>query len=284
MSYTEFLNRKKASQPKVIDTQMRLPDASSFTWRTKLGASRIWRPTDHVITNSDDPSITPNFFIKKPSRSSGGVGRVPDASDYLLSKGVTSIGHDDFTRGKLRMQCVEVLPPPSQIVSEEGALVNVDTYTQLGLNMGYMDECCTPLLSKSYFVDTIPAIKTHKIGVTSREQWDGKTGMYGVQNTLNCVDTNTHGNWGPKDEKTLNLHSPPPQKLDFLTAILGPQISENGAYGRAPKVGAALRKIPYVEKHHGRAWGPRPYPSARVPPTGAPQQLKINSPFARAAF
>jgi hypothetical protein len=64
--------------------------------------------------------------------------------------------------------------------------------------------------------------------------------------------------------------------VDFVTAITGPQVSLNGAYGRAPKVGDALRKIPYVERHHGRAWGPRPYPSARVPPSGAPAQLKIN--------
>jgi hypothetical protein len=35
MSYTEYLRRSQINTPKVIDTQMRLPDASSFTWRVK---------------------------------------------------------------------------------------------------------------------------------------------------------------------------------------------------------------------------------------------------------
>jgi hypothetical protein len=283
MSYTEYLRRSQINTPKVIDTQMRLPDASSFTWRVKMGAGRISRPTDHVITNGDEPSVTPNFHTKKVMvyAGTGQGGRVRDASDWILSSSVSGIVHDSFTGGKIQVECGNVKSPASQIVGESG---NADG-NKLGLNMGYVKEdCCTIFRpqSKTYFVDTIPEIKTHKIGIQPASAWNGAVGtMYGTQNAIVCSNTSgaaklSSGLLVPKDENTLNLHPAGPLKLDFVTAITGPQVSLNGAYGRAPKVGDALRKIPYVERHHGRAWGPRPYPSARVPPSGAPAQLKIN--------
>jgi hypothetical protein len=287
MSYTEYLRRSLANQPKIIDTSMSLPDASSYTWRQKMKAGRQVRPTDHVITNVFDPSITPNLYTKKTMvyRGTGYGGKVQDASDWTLTRSVTAIGGDNFTSGKIQTACCSLRPPASQIINENGNAYGVKT----GLNMGHVSTCApvfTPQ-SKSYFVDTIPEIKTHKIGILPASGWNGAQDThYGTQLPITtCKDTNTHGPQKlasglllPKDEKSVMLHSARPNKLDFVTAITGPQISQNGAYGRAPKVGNALRKIPYVEKHHGRAWGPRPVPSKFKPTTGAPAQLKINEP------
>jgi hypothetical protein len=145
-----------------------------------------------------------------------------------------------------------------------------------GLNMGYVSTC-TPEFqpqSKSYFVDTIPDIKLHKIGVSSDV---GPT--QGTQLPITtCTDTNTHGvpKGQTKDEVSLNLHPAGPIKQDFLTAVSGPQISANGKYGRAPKVGGALRKIPYSERHHGLASQPDPHYEGFHPPNEAPPQLLLN--------
>jgi len=280
MSYSEYLNRQKITSPKVIDTSMRLPDASSYTWRKKMASNIASNPSydrKHVINNVTDPSVTPNFYTKIPvSGSSYAGGRVKDASDYTLGLGAASIGQDRFG-GKIYqnmpgVSCQLAYPPASQVVNEYG---NIEGDTS-GLNMGYVSTCTSEFQpqSKSYFVDTIPDIKLHKIGVSSAV---GPTKGTQLPVTT-CTDTNTHGvpKGQTKDEVSLNLHPAGPPKQDFLTAVLGPQVSADGSYGRAPKVGAALQKIPYSEKHHGLASQPTPYPSRFVPPNGAPPQLLLN--------
>jgi hypothetical protein len=285
MSYSEFLNRKKINSPNVIDNRMQFSDASSYIWRKRLSAASVRRPTDHVITNVNDPAVVPNFNSKIPLvyTGTGFGGKVMDASDYIATLGATPIGRDSFgpvktVLGPTNNVCLAA-PPASQVVSEYG---NTDRKTS-GLNMGYTDTCAvfTPQ-TKSYFVDTIPAIKTGKVGVIAKSG-----ASKGNQNTLPSVCTTTNTSGAPmnpdgtlmgKDDKSPNLHPVGPKKTDFLTAITGPQVSANGARGRAPKVGAALERPKYGERHHGRAWGPRPYPAAFNPPTGAPAQLKINSP------
>jgi hypothetical protein len=258
-----------------------------------MAAASVYRPTDHVITNVNDPSVVPNFHSKKPVVYKGtGFGRVPDASDYILSQSATSLGADVFSQAKIVLGGNTCLasPPASQVVGQSG---NSDGKTN-GLNLGYIGSCpsgkftpgrnmATPVfrpLTATCFVDTLPAIQNNLIGVQSKASFSGKPNTQsGSQNPIICKTTNTSGNWQPKHEVKTNLHSLGPIKTDFLTGVLGPQVSQNGSNGRAPKVGSALSKPKYVEKHHGRAWGPKPFPSAFVPPTGAPAQLKINSPM-----
>ena len=279
MSYSEYLNRQKITSPKVIDTSMRLPDASSYTWRKKMASNIASNPSydrKHVINNVADPSLTPNFYTKKPGIGfSYAGGRVKDASDYTLGLGAASIGQDVFG-GKLYRNvgsdCQLAHPPASQVVNQYG---NVQGQTS-GLNMGYVSTCTSGFQpqSKSYFVDTIPDIKLHKIGVSSAV---GPT--QGTQLPVTtCTDTNTHGvpKGQTKDEVSLNLHPAGPVKQDFLTAVSGPQISANGKYGRAPKVGGALRKILYSERHHGLASQPPPHYEGFHPPNSAPPQLLLN--------
>ena len=282
MSYSEYLNRQKITSPKVIDTSMRLPDASSYTWRKKMAsniASGQSYNRKHAINNVADPSVTPNFYTKEPITGfSYAGGRVKDASDYTLGLSAASIGQDRFDGGKIyrnvygTSDCQLTYPPASQVVNQNG---NIQGDTS-GLNMGYVSTCTSEFQpqSKSYFVDTIPDIKLHKIGVSP-----AVGPAKGTQLPITtCTDTNTHGvpKGQTKDEVSLNLHPAGPIKQDFLTAILGPQVSQNGAYGRAPKVGRALRNIPYVEKHHGLASQPVPHYEGFHPPNSAPPQLLLN--------
>lgn len=221
MSYTDYLKRLAINSPKVIDTQMRMPDASSYTWRKKLESTQINRRTDHVINNSQDLGIAPRLF--SPSvmgyHGSGFGGKVQDASSFTLSRGANALVHDTFRAadGTRRIQTVTLtttgncltVPPASQVVSQYG---NADGNLS-GLNMGYIPQThfnygfglvtvdqvgqCTAQfrpLTKSHFVDTIPDVKFHKSGTAPQPvgtQTNG--GRQNVQNTVGCTTTNTSG-------------------------------------------------------------------------------------------
>ena len=311
MSYTDYLNRKKINSPVLIDARMRMPDASSFTWRTKLAATRINRRTDHVINNSQD---TPAPRLFSPSvmgyPGSGFGGRVQDASSFTLAQSARSLGGDVFSGfggGRYRTSTNATTtclthPPASQVVSELG---NADE-SLAGLNMGYMRQRrgsavveqvgqCTSQFNpqaKSYFVDTIPELKTRKIGVQSRDPRDN-LGRQIVQNPITtCTTTNTSGvTVGQiKAHVPFNSYSAVPKNSigsganivhrTFVTSPTGPQTGGGNTPGsRAPIVGGVSIKPKGSITHRGWANPSRnPYPGPRVPPTGAPAQKKINDP------
>lgn len=270
MSYADYLRTKQINAPKVLDKRMNLGDASTYTWRTKLATTNIRHPTNHVITNQSDPFLV-QTGSKKPVvySGSGQGGKVQDASSYTLSLGSRSIGQDKFSSVKQIVgggsgnNCL-ASPAASQIINENG---NFD-HSKIGLNMGDVITKCpsvfTPL-TKSHFVDTIPELQTHKV--------DGSL-------PAGCTTTYTQGNWNAKHEVSLNLHSARPPKTDFVTGVQGLQVSRNGAYGRAPKVGGIVESkyLPNLPEHHGLAKGRNPVPSKFKPTTGAPAQKKIDGP------
>jgi len=322
MSYTDYLKRMKINSPQVIDTQMRLPDASSFTWRTKMAATYVNRRTDHVINNSQDLGIAPRLFspMVMGYPGSGFGGKVQDASSYTLSLGSTAIGQDNFTRGKIVTNvrntsggCLTA-PPASQVVSEYG---NSDGDVS-GLNMGYTRQMyivagpnsppiigvvqqtglCTSEFrpqSKSYFVDTIPDVKFHRSG-TAPQPVSTQTpgGRQTVQNPIDCATTNTPIYPFPYNtvsaDQPYNSYSRSPNNCigsganivhgAFVTGIQGPQVGGGNFNGsRAPKVGGPTPFVKHTISHRGWASPSRmPYPYPRVPPRGAPAQLKINDP------
>jgi hypothetical protein len=304
MSYTDYLNRMKINAPKVLDTQMRLPDASSFTWRTKMAATSVNRRTDHVINNVQDPSATPSMNSKRVMSyaGTGFGGKVQDASSFTMSLSANSLGKDIFTSGRIQTvtrntagTCL-ASTPASQVINERG---NSDGAVA-GLNMGYTRingatnqvGLCTSIfypLTESQFVDILPAIKTNKVGVQNASTWSGAVGSNsGAQNVIVCVNTNTSGNVKnangtlvTKAEPARMLFSEPPTTMPkalFVTSPTGPQVGGGYLNGsRAPKVGGAVPMVTRTINHRGWANPTRnPYPRQRVPPTGAPAQLKIN--------
>jgi hypothetical protein len=317
MSYTDYLKRMAINRPNIVDTQMRFRDASSFTWRAKLAATTVNRRTDHVINNSQDLGIAPRLFSPQVMgyAGSGFGGRVPDASSFTLAQGARSIGQDNFAGGKILTVPVNssgnclASPPASQVVSELG---NADR-SSVGLNMGYTRQrtatgatidnvgvCTTQFrpLTKSQFVDTIPELKTRKFGSAPQPVTSQSVGgRQVVQNEIKCTTTNTAGDTksttavdssgigvvGPKVPVALNSYSAPPynpEKAKFVTGVLGPQTGGGNYTGsRAPKTGGAVPRVNHAIFHRGWANPSRtPYPGQRVPPTGAPAQLKINDP------
>lgn len=300
MSYTDYLRRKLINTPVVLDTQMRLPDASSFTWRTKLANTVVDHRT-HAINNTIDPSV-PNARQKAVVSypSSGFGGRVPDASSYTMGQAARALGQDNFSLHRIQTSPVSAgggcltRPPASQVVSQYG---NAEG-SVAGLNMGYVTTCNDGFhpLTKSYFVDTIPELKTRKIGVESRDPDDG-VGRQIVQNTINCATTNTSGvalnqlkadvpynSYSPSPKNTIGS----PQNLvngAFITSPTGLQTGGGNTPGsRAPIVGGVSVKPKGTITHRGWATRSRnPYPGPYIPPNGAPAHLRLNGPiFARA--
>jgi len=301
MSYTDYLKRKKINSPQVIDTQMRMPDASAYIWRKKMALSSVNRRTDHVINNVQDPNPAPTMNSKQVMgyAGSGFGGKVQDASSYTMSRGATAIGQDNFTRGRIVTNVVNTSgrclasTPASQVVSEFG---NADG-SRVGLNMGYTRQrrgsggfvgevgLCTSEfrpLTKSYFVDTIPDVKLHKVGsAPQRATTQSAGGRQTVQNAIICTTTNTSGVLAGqlKADVPFNSYSEPPhnpEKALFVTGVQGPQV---GGVHRAEKVGGAAPLVKHSITHRGNATPmPSRYAFPRVPPRGAPAQLKINDP------
>lgn len=200
---SDYLRRKQINAPVIKDTQMRNPDVSSNIWRTKLAVSSVNGVGNHALNEVFDPSKTATSArISKVQsfKSTGFGGRNQDVSTYVLTKSATSIGTDNFRRGKLQSvttggaliagtRCLTTTPA-SQVVGEYG---NAETQSTkvlpgLGLNMGYMRQqrsdgavidnigmCNTRFTPQvqSQFVDYLPDIK-RGLGAQSREDWRGE--------------------------------------------------------------------------------------------------------------
>lgn len=97
MSYAEYMRRKAAAAPKIIDTTVR-SDASTITMRRRLQANREFfiSARQGVINNVSDPSNTgTSNRIKAPTvttKDSG--GKVPDASMFTAFVGGDAINAD----------------------------------------------------------------------------------------------------------------------------------------------------------------------------------------------
>jgi hypothetical protein len=224
MSMSDYLRRKQINAPVIKDTQMRNPDVSSNTWRTRLAVSSVMGVGNHALNEVFDPSKTgtsARINRIQSFRSSGFGGRNQDVSTFVTTLSVRSIGADNFTSGKIQSEtsgsasngCLTTTPA-SQVVSElgnaEAQVISSHKDIPLpGLNMAYMRQqrsdgavidnigMCNRNFNpqtESQFVDTLPDIK-RGLGIQNSEAWNGAKGtMYGTQNPLYCVTSYTAGN------------------------------------------------------------------------------------------
>jgi hypothetical protein len=97
MSYTEYMRRKAAAAPKIIDTTVRT-DASSITMRRRLAANQEFMLTTRqgVINNVSDPSGTGTTSTIKSTTMTTKLsgGRIPDASFFTSYLGGQAISKD----------------------------------------------------------------------------------------------------------------------------------------------------------------------------------------------
>jgi len=270
MSYSDFLRTKQLNQAVIFDRRERLGDASNYIQRTKLGASWIQGSTDHVINNQNDPFIPNPSTSKKPIKfkGSGAGGRVQDASLFTLTRGARAVGADLFSSTKtvqrVLVPCAYRATPAPSLVVTQGLNFDgnrggdFDGTNFGGLNTGYQAPCSLfRPQGNTQLVVRNPALD--RVGVQAREAWNGAAGThYGSQNPINCTTTLTQANHSVKLIPHGNLNSRPLKK-DFRTSIMGLQVSADGSYGRPGKLGGALERTKYIEKHHGNPNVNHPY-------------------------
>lgn len=277
MSYTEYLRRKAAAAPVIIDTTPKKVDASFYTSQQRMAQNRIFYTSSRmgVVNNVSDPSSTP----QGPKQPSGNVkangGRIPDASTFTSYVGGLAIG-DEAISGASPARLVansstsgsisacRTIPEPAPYIPGTTTAYGANTVPQTASSYTNNTKHCTDLgklephiaseLGPSLFVDNMrPAIPASNTCVNGE--------------AAPCKPViHTHPVIAPYP---VFPNRPPPTPM-------GPRLSTD--IGR--KVGAAIANHKYVERHHGNDVNVNP---RRVPtkykPSNGPAHLKINDPI-----
>ena len=116
MSYTEYLNRKKATAPVILDTRRKV-DASTWTRQERLkAAGATYTPTKSVVGNirdmvpdyrRDNKAMSPALFVTSNLGTGGAVPNASARTDYIGGQALM---------GELRN------PPPTQKLVLNNAL------------------------------------------------------------------------------------------------------------------------------------------------------------------
>ena len=299
MSYTEFLRRKAAAAPKIVDTTVRT-DASTITMRRRLQANREFFTSTRqgVINNVADPSGTGTTSVLKAAQMTTKLsgGRIPDASTYTAFVGGSAISNDGgvFQRSQRYVMnsntagsisaCVAI---PEPVPYSGSGPYTANMVPQNASNIVRAREFCIQPstephnqneLGKSLYVGDDIALN-RSIGILTTNVRDSDGTYLGVNKVDNvpaasvlCPPVNhTH----PAVQPRASYQARP------LKGNGGIPVFTVSSPGDARKVGERNpRNIPYVEKHHGNDLNvnPRRVPTKFQIPAGSPAHLKINEP------
>lgn len=242
MSYTEYLRRKAAGAPTIIDRRTNT-DASMYTMRQRHVASSVFFTSNRigVINNTTDV----NTYPAKANRSYvKDTGRVPDASTFTSHSATWQL---PLVEGKVTINpcCVPTLGPAPQSASD---------FTRKAAN------CCAEPhdaneLGGPLFVDNTIRLK-HLVGCCTND----------ITKAIHTHPTPTpYVSWSPRPEKGAG----------------GIPVFTVASPSDARKVGDFTpRKVPYIEKHHGNDL--KVNPRRQITPfklTTGIAHLKINDPI-----
>lgn len=292
MSYTEYLNRKKANAPVILDTSPKM-DASTYTRHKRVTAAATYTPTKSVVGNIFDmrmSSTRDNNSVKagiQVTVATGSGGDVPDAStysDFVAGRAANMDYKNGPPIGKVLMnsndatsiqKCAPTIAEPRPAtVAKTGSQVTrdrLDCYDRQG--EPHIATGPTPMNKGiSHFIDDTISLNsgTYRIGTGSF----GSTGST-IQSSNNITggcpaaihahpEINPRAGWSTRPTKGAG-------------GLFNPVVaSQDHPY----KAGAAIANHKYVEKHHGNDWGvnPRRVPTPFRIPANAPAHLKINTP------
>ena len=300
MSYTEYLRRKAAAAPVVVDMRPKL-DASSYTRQQRLiSAGQSYNVTKAVIGNIDDMatavsrdpgSVTARTQVSTIKTTAGNVPDASSRTDFLGGQAILE-ARQTFKPTRVLMNsnstssgmavtkgCVVVPEPAPQTNGTIGAnQVQKGAGDWVRLN----GDC----------VGSGRAGEPHEPGMKGTPQFVDDTisvnGVFGIGIGNEGVVLDSNGKIVPKRQCPTANHV-----HDAIVPRAGWQRRpDKGAGGLvvpsiprpddARKVGAPIPSdhLKYVEKHHGNDWGinPRRIPIKYQIPAGAPAHLKINDP------
>jgi hypothetical protein len=181
MSYTEYLNRKKASAPIILDTRPKM-DASTFTRHTRVtAAGNVRMPTKKIVGNINEmrmSSTRDNNSVKagvQVTAATGVGGKVPDASSF-----------SDYVAGLAAEKDYKDGPPGTTKV-----VLNANPASVPG-GMTSISSCnwdATSIGNRTFPIATLTALnKDIPANLRNPEFIVAKTGSQVTRNTLECFD------------------------------------------------------------------------------------------------
>ena len=254
MSYTEYLRSKTSTEPKVLNTK-KLRDASEITTANRLGASRVF-PVGGAqvgaVNSGDYSSMAPMRAVMAYQKTSG--GRVKDASTFAAYRGGQAIG-----------TAVQAGLPPGRIIQVPGTIIESQPVGQSASDFVRQTQGCKVSLGDPHDASQPPVFTDNTIR--------------NLGNPSLCATRPFP--WPDKAQLSLNLH--PSRPVPSVKGNLEPG-KDAGAFGGNDhyKAGAALRKIPHVEKHHGNDLNvnpKQPFVKYQIPGGVIPPHLKANMPI-----
>lgn len=261
MSYTEYLRRKAAAEPVILNTK-KPTDASMMTQKARFEANRIFSQVQSQFVGSlkdgKDRTGYPLGMTHPSSSYIKSTGRPAAASDFTAWRGGQGIGNDAaYNRGKILQQscagCVPTLAPAPKQASQ---ITREKIYTQQG--------CVEPHTSGklgSVFVDTTIRLSS---GVPQK-----------IADSVCCFPSANH------EIKDVSPYNPNHVRPEAPGMVVNPSgVYEHPGTGR--KVGALVESYypKYIERHHGNdLFVNRKQPIVKYQiPAGSPAHLKINDP------
>jgi len=257
MSYTEYLRRKDAAAIKIVNTRENT-DASTHTWRVKMASSTVFFPDGSSIGVVNRPQDLKDDDLKKVMayRKQSG-GSTPDASLFSQCLAGRALAASLLPANAKSSPKITVAPCCVTIVPTVPALTGSDFIRErLACQVANGEPHSSSTVTPPVFVDNTIRLSA---GIVP------------------CATTASHIIHDVKEQKAFPLHPDRPSQAGGQYALIG---ASTTSYDDARKVGAALRNIPYVEKHHGNDLNVnprRPFRRYQIP-RGSPAHLKINEP------
>jgi hypothetical protein len=156
MSYTEYLNRKKATAPVILDTRRKV-DASTWTRQERLkAAGATYTPTKSVVGNirdmvpdyrRDNKAMSPALFVTSNLGTGGAVPNASARTDYIGGQALM---------GELRN------PPPTQklvLNNTLGATMPPEMTVVSGCNRSNMPYPVNVVITSAVYDDVTGALE-----------------------------------------------------------------------------------------------------------------------------
>lgn len=258
MSYTEYLRRKAAAAPVIVNT-FKPTDSSMHTLKVKqMASSQFGQMSGNFkgsLLQTNDRSGNQHALVVHQSAA----GKNGDSTAFLDYKGSQAIRQDtSATRGKILLNsaphcygCIPYLDPAPQSGSD-----------YIRQQQGIRQSCFPTPHSKAGDKVDGPKFVDNTVRLSSGF-------AYTAQNTCCGNPVATHS---IKDVPPIPDYEA--SRNGVKTSTLSYQNGGDPAY----KAGAALRNIPYVEKHHGNDLLVNPKRPFRKYQGNGPAHLKINDP------
>lgn len=274
MSYTEYLRRKAAAAPVIIDTTPKKVDASFYTSQQRMASNRIFFTSSRVgaINNVNDPSATPSRPVQSSGNMKANGGRVPDASTFTSYMGGIAIGSDSIGGSS-----------SVRLLANSNSAGSISSCTPIAGPAPYI-----PGRSSSYSANTVPQTASSFTNNTKHCQDIGRLEPHIANELGPSLFVDNMRPSVPASNTCANGEAAPCRPVIHTHPAVTPYVSTANRAPPTPmgpmlstdirrKVGAATPRIPYVEKHHGNDGNvnPRRVPKKYQIPAGAPPHLRM---------